>query len=167
MIQDNEQFEDPEIQEWIDNYDIKIDKDSCIQYTEALTQDFTKKLILSTCKKIAALEAIEASNNILKHHLNTPIEIDAKTLLEEIEKISEFEFKVMALATTNLSEATKVSILEKYIDSINSVKDNKEKLKKNPIIDLLRGEINKINNELSERASRDINRVEKRNRNRK
>lgn len=160
-----EKFDDPEIQEWIDNYDVKVDVQACVDYTEQLTQVITKQLILSTCKKIAALQAIESANSVLKYHLNTPVTIDPKDLMEEIERVSEIEMKSLAISTSNLTLETKKAILEKYISDLNNnVKTKEKKTKETIMLEMLKGEIGKINEELSEKANRDINRVEKRNR---
>lgn len=163
-----EEFDDPEIQQWVENYDVEIDPEQYVKFTQKLKEDIAKQILLSTCKKIAALEGLAAANDLLKFHLNTPIEIEPKDLLKEIESMANFEMKVLALQTSNLSEETKNKLLQKLIENFDkpeiAIPVKKEK---NPIIEMLRKEVNKINSELSEQASRDINRVERRNSERK
>lgn len=163
-----EDFDDPEIQQWVENYDVKIDPEQYVKFTQKMKEDIAKQILLSTCKKVAALEGLAAANDLLKFHLHTPIELDPKDLLKEIESMADFEMKVLAIQTSNLSEDTKEKILQQLISNFGkpevSIPVKKEK---NPIIEMLRKEINKINSELSEQASRDINRVERRNTERK
>lgn len=152
-MEDN--IRDPEIKEWVQNYEYQIDVDSCVKMAEDISISTANTLVASIVRKIGIIEGVKKANEILKNELNLDTEIEMDSLINEINSLNEMELKLLALQTCNISSQTKQQILEKYIGEF----DSSLRKKSNSVIELLRKEVNKIYENLGELPSKDINEV--------
>lgn len=150
---DNQEIIDSEIKEWINDYDYKIDIDSCTEAAEQISLQIANSLISSVVRKIGAIEGVNKANEVLKSRLGINTEITLDPLIKEINNLSDLELKLIALQTCKLSKDTKDKLLDRYISETSLEK------RKSTVNDLLKEQINKIYQNLGELPSRDINEV--------
>lgn len=148
--------EENEIENWIHSFDNNINAKSYAKYGEDLANLYCEKLVLSVVKKVAALEGVKRANESLKYTLGIEAEIETRVLEEEINKINDYELKVLALTTANLSKETKKRILDLY--NIN-ILEEQDKKRPRSLRDLLEKEVAKVYESVGELPNRDINAV--------
>lgn len=151
---DNNEIIDPEIKNWIENYDYHIDAKACSELAEQYSIETCNQLLNSIIKKVGVIEGVRKANDILKSVLNIDTEIEVTPLVKEINNLNELELKLLALQTSNLTPDTKKQIIESYINNA-SIKE----IKTPTVTDLLKQEIDKVYRNLGELPSNDINSV--------
>lgn len=141
---------------------IDVNADQYLQFSQKVAEKVCKKLLISTCYKIGALEGLKQANDILKYKLETPVELDYDDMQAAVEKIGDLEIQAIAISESHLSKETKQKLLdlaiEKSVEPSNGELKRSEALKQ-ALYKAIRDEAARINNQLGERPSNNINEV--------
>ena len=146
------------------NIEKKLKPNTDIKPYLSLAQDVqhkVKDVVLKIAAiKIGYMEGFKNAQDCLHNEMNIPLEFSTDKFVAELDKITDLEMRLIAIASSGLSESNKEKLTEICVENHYLNQDNK-KPSKNIVYQLLKEETEKVYKELGELPSRDINEVRK------
>lgn len=154
---ENSNILDPKVKKWVENYDLKINKEEIFNLTNAVAEDTCKKIVQSVCKKVGVLSGISLANNILKYELGMEdMEVSSEVFLKTIKELSDLESKSIAIGYSEFSEENKKKLLEICLNAFESP----EKPKNKNVADIFKEHLKEFYLNNGEYPNPDFNKVE-------
>jgi len=145
---------DPKVQEWIDSLQDNVDVESVVKYIDTGSKAVCNFLIKSAAAKIAIIDGINKANDILKHSLNTDIEITLQDVNKHIDLVSDFEMFTLAVKSMPLQKSVIDDIIQQKIETICQKAQSG-----NEVINLLRKHLEDIHKNVGELPDPNIHNV--------
>lgn len=151
-----EEIIDPTVQNWVDNYDIKIDVDDALSFTNKIAEETCNQIVKSVCKKVGILTGISLAGNVLKYQLGMEdIDINSEEVIKTIKELSDLEMNSIAIGSTNFSKENKLKLLNICLEKF------KQELPKNKnTAEVFKEHLDNIYKKYGELPNPDFNKVE-------
>ena len=110
---------------------------------------------------IGYVEGFKQAQDCLSSQLYVPLELDMDVFIKELDRIGSLELKLLAIQSGNFSDDLKNKLREDTILNFNIKHEKTKKNQVNPLVEVLKKEVNRINRELGEQASPNVNEVKR------
>lgn len=136
-----------------DEIDIQPYLDNAIEISKQVREVVLK----IASNKIGFVQGFKQAQDCFSSQLNIPLQFDMDLYIKELDKIGDLELRLLAIQSGNFDDSIKNRLKMEALDSfyINKTDGNR----KNPLLQILREETDRINRELGEAADANVNQV--------
>lgn len=136
-----------------DEIDIQPYLDNAIEISKQV-----KNVVLKIASnKIGFVQGFKQAQDCFSSQLNIPLQFDMDLYIKELDKIGDLELRLLAIQSGNFDDNIKNRLKMEALDSFYSNRNDGNR--KNPLLQILREEIDRINRELGEAANANVNQV--------
>lgn len=136
-----------------DEIDIQPYLDNAIEISKQV-----KNVVLKIASnKIGFVQGFKQAQDCFSSQLNIPLQFDMDLYIKELDKIGDLELRLLAIQSGNFDDTIKNRLKMEALDSFYNNKN--EGNRKNPLLQILREETDRINRELGEAANANVNQV--------
>lgn len=107
--------------------------------------------------KIGFVQGFKQAQDCFSSQLNIPLQFDMDLYIKELDKIGDLELRLLAIQSGNFDDTIKNRLKMEALDSFYN--NRNEGNRKNPLLQILREETDRINRELGEAANANVNQV--------
>ena len=136
-----------------DEIDIQPYLDNSIEISKQVREVVLK--IAST--KIGFVQGFKQAQDCFSSQLNIPLQFDMDLYIKELDKIGDLELRLLAIQSGNFDDTIKNRLKMEALDSFYNNRNDGNR--KNPLLQILREETDRINRELGEAANANVNQV--------
>lgn len=136
-----------------DEIDIQPYLDNAIEISKQV-----KNVVLKIASnKIGFVQGFKQAQDCFSSQLNIPLQFDMDLYIKELDKIGDLELRLLAIQSGNFDDTIKNRLKMEALDSFYN--NRNEGNRKNPLLQILREETDRINRELGEAANANVNQV--------
>lgn len=136
-----------------DEIDIQPYLDNAIEISKQV-----KNVVLKIASnKIGFVQGFKQAQDCFSSQLNIPLQVDMDLYIKELDKIGDLELRLLAIQSGNFDDTIKNRLKMEALDSFYN--NRNEGNRKNPLLQILREETDRINRELGEAANANVNQV--------
>lgn len=138
-----------------------VDIQPYVENSIEIAQQVKAVVLKIASTKIGYVEGFKQAQDCLSSQLNVPLELDMDEFIKELDRIGSLELKLLAIQSGNFSDDLKNKLREDTILNFNIKHEKTKKNQVNPLVEVLKKEVNRINRELGEQASPNVNEVKR------
>lgn len=136
-----------------DEIDIQPYLDNAIEISKQV-----KNVVLKIASnKIGFVQGFKQAQDCFSSQLNIPLQFDMDLYIKELDKIGDLELRLLAIQSGNFDDTIKNRLKMEALDSFYNNRNDGNR--KNPLLQILREETDRINRELGEAANANVNQV--------
>lgn len=137
--------------------DDEIDIQPYLDNSIEISKQVREVVLKIASNKIGFVQGFKQAQDCFSSQLNIPLQFDMDLYIKELDKIGDLELRLLAIQSGNFDDTIKNRLKMEALDSFyNSRNDGN---RKNPLLQILREETDRINRELGEAADANVNQV--------
>lgn len=137
--------------------DDEIDIQPYLDNSIEISKQVREVVLKIASNKIGFVQGFKQAQDCFSSQLNIPLQFDMDLYIKELDKIGDLELRLLAIQSGNFDDTIKNRLKMEALDSFyNSRNDGN---RKNPLLQILREETDRINRELGEAANANVNQV--------
>ena len=136
-----------------DEIDIQPYLDNAIEISKQVREVVLK----IASNKIGFVQGFKQAQDCFSSQLNIPLQFDMDLYIKELDKIGDLELRFLAIQSGNFDDNIKNRLKTEALDSFYNNRNDGNR--KNPLLQILREETDRINRELGEAANANVNQV--------
>ena len=137
--------------------DDEIDIQPYLNNSIEISKQVREVVLKIASNKIGFIQGFKQAQDCFSSQLNLPLQFDMDLFVKELDKIGDLELRFLAIQSGNFDEKVKEQLRREALDSFYINKNDGNR--KNPLLQILREETDRINRELGEAADTNVNQV--------
>ena len=137
--------------------DDEIDIQPYLDNSIEISKQVREVVLKIASNKIGFVQGFKQAQDCFSSQLNIPLQFDMDLYIKELDKIGDLELRLLAIQSGNFDDTIKNRLKMEALDSFYN--NRNEGNRKNPLLQILREETDRINRELGEAANANVNQV--------
>ena len=147
---------DSEVVEQLKKHD-EIDIQPYLDNSIEISKQVREVVLKIASNKIGFVQGFKQAQDCFSSQLNIPLQFDMDLYIKELDKIGDLELRLLAIQSGNFDDTIKNRLKMEALDSFYNNRNDGNR--KNPLLQILREETDRINRELGEAANANVNQV--------
>lgn len=137
--------------------DDEIDIQPYLDNSIEISKQVREVVLKIASNKIGFVQGFKQAQDCFSSQLNIPLQFDMDLYIKELDKIGDLELRLLAIQSGNFDDTIKNRLKMEALDSFYNNRNDGNR--KNPLLQILREETDRINRELGEAANANVNQV--------
>lgn len=137
--------------------DDEIDIQPYLDNSIEISKQVREVVLKIASNKIGFVQGFKQAQDCFSSQLNIPLQFNMDLYIKELDKIGDLELRLLAIQSGNFDDTIKNRLKMEALDSFYNNRNDGNR--KNPLLQILREETDRINRELGEAANANVNQV--------
>ena len=137
--------------------DDEIDIQPYLDNSIEISKQVREVVLKIASNKIGFVQGFKQAQDCFSSQLNIPLQFDMDLYIKELDKIGDLELRLLAIQSGNFDDTIKNRLKMEALDSFYNNRNDGNR--KNPLLQILREETDRINRELGAAANANVNQV--------
>ena len=137
--------------------DDEIDIQPYLDNSIEISKQVREVVLKIASNKIGFVQGFKQAQDCFSSQLNIPLQFDMDLYIKELDKIGDLELRLLAIQSGNFDDTIKNRLKMEALDSFYNNRNDGNR--KNPLLQILREETDRIKRELGEAANANVNQV--------